>query len=100
MAAATASGNGNAAAAAAAATATATATAAATAILALGYGGFVVRDIAIAGRVDITIDAVQDSATIPTTGTGIGITFTNSDLNFRLGDMGFSPGFRWNQRSD
>lgn len=65
------------------------------------YGGVYARDSQVAGQVDVTVDAVGDSAAI-TAGIagydganaalagagGIGITFTNSDLSFRVGDFG------------
>ena len=65
------------------------------------FGGFVAQNIQIAGAVDVTIDAVGDASVLganlgayasdPTAlqgAGGIGITFANSDINFRVGDMG------------
>ncbi|AZZ93050.1 MULTISPECIES: DUF6160 family protein [unclassified Hahella] len=52
-------------------------------------GGFIAKDISINGSVDVTIDALADAATLGTTNLGgIGITFANSDINMRVGDMG------------
>jgi microcompartment protein CcmK/EutM len=66
-------------------------------------GGFIASDIAIAGAVDVTIDAVgdgvglatalgagslpADAAALAALG-GIGITFANSNIDFKVGDMG------------
>lgn len=68
--------------------------------------GFIAKDIRIAGKVDVTIDAVADTATaanlagagagaatLAAAGQlagagGIGITFGGSEINFRVGDMG------------
>ncbi|MBK8971519.1 MAG: hypothetical protein IPM37_09195 [Hahellaceae bacterium] len=67
--------------------------------------GFIAKDIKIAGKVDVTIDAVADTifklvgasgaatllASDPTSlqrAGGVGITFSGSDINFRVGDMG------------
>lgn len=59
------------------------------------YAGFIAKNIAIAGQVDMTIDATADLANVLANGGtvaegdgGIGITFANSDINFRIGDMG------------
>ena len=58
-------------------------------------GGFIAKDIAVAGAVDMTIDATADLANVMTNGGavaegdgGIGITFANSNINFKVGDMG------------
>ena len=68
--------------------------------------GFIAKDIKIAGKVDVTIDAVIDQASYTRLSAdpaalaaavssgaaagagGIGITFDNSEINFRVGDMG------------
>lgn len=51
----------------------------------IAFAGFVAQDIAIAGSVDVIIDAALDGAA----GVGgIGISFVNSDINFRIGSMG------------
>lgn len=57
--------------------------------------GFIAKDIAIAGAVDMTIDATADLANVLANGGavaegdgGIGITFANSNINFKVGDMG------------
>ena len=57
--------------------------------------GFIAKDIAIAGSVDVTIDATADLANVVANGGavaegdgGIGITFANSNINFKVGDMG------------
>lgn len=68
------------------------------------YGGFIAKDIQVAGAVDVTIDAVGDFGVLAAnqaayvTGSGagsqlqgaggIGITFSGSDIDFRVGDMG------------
>ncbi len=59
-------------------------------------GGSINRDIAVAGHLDVTIDATADLANVLANGGavsegdgGIGITFSNSNLNLRVGDMGF-----------
>ncbi|MAM87424.1 MAG: hypothetical protein CME36_08980 [unclassified Hahellaceae] len=58
-------------------------------------GGFIAKDIAVAGSVDMTIDATADLANVVANGGavaegdgGIGITFANSNINFKVGDMG------------
>ncbi|GAA3964278.1 DUF6160 family protein [Allohahella marinimesophila] len=58
-------------------------------------GGFIAKDIAVAGAVDMTIDATADLANVVANGGavaegdgGIGITFANSNINFKVGDMG------------
>ncbi|WP_416398195.1 DUF6160 family protein [Allohahella sp. A8] len=58
-------------------------------------GGFIAKDIAVAGMVDMTIDATADLTNVVMNGGavaegdgGIGITFANSDINFKVGDMG------------
>ncbi|OZG73488.1 hypothetical protein BTA51_10755 [Hahella sp. CCB-MM4] len=58
-------------------------------------GGFIAKDIAIAGAVDMTIDATADLANVIANGGavaegdgGIGISFANSNINFKVGDMG------------
>ncbi|GAA3946655.1 DUF6160 family protein [Allohahella marinimesophila] len=57
--------------------------------------GIIVKDIAVAGRMDVTIDATADLANVVANGGdvaegdgGIGITFSDSDINFKMGDMG------------
>ena len=57
--------------------------------------GIIIKDIAVAGRVDITIDATADLANVVANGGevaegdgGIGISFSDSDINFKMGDMG------------
>jgi hypothetical protein len=63
------------------------------------YAGFIAKEIAIAGRVDVVIDAVAATTGTVTAGFagdfaatsaggGIGISFANSDIDFRVGDMG------------
>ena len=64
-------------------------------------GGFIARDIAIAGYLDVTIDAVGDVSALGAasvagaydgTEGGIGITFAGSKIDFRVGDMGVYVG--------
>ncbi|WP_020409137.1 DUF6160 family protein [Hahella ganghwensis] len=59
------------------------------------YAGFLAEDISIAGSVDMTIDATADLANVIGNGGavsegdgGIGITFANSDIHFRVGNLG------------
>ncbi|WP_344805764.1 DUF6160 family protein [Allohahella marinimesophila] len=59
-------------------------------------GGFIAKGIAIAGNVDITLDATADLANVVANGGavsdtdgGIGITFADSFVDFRVADMGF-----------
>lgn len=65
------------------------------------YGGFVARDIQVAGVLDTTVDAVSDNAVLAAglpsydgsnaalAGSGgIGVSFANSNLSFRVGDVG------------
>ncbi|WP_416396411.1 DUF6160 family protein [Allohahella sp. A8] len=60
------------------------------------FGGFIAKGIAIAGGVDITIDATADLGNVVANGGavadsdgGIGITFARSYVDFRVADMGF-----------
>ncbi|MAM87426.1 MAG: hypothetical protein CME36_08990 [unclassified Hahellaceae] len=59
-------------------------------------GGAISKNIAVAGTLDITLDATADLENVVANGGnvadsdgGIGLTFTRSELNFKTGDMGF-----------
>jgi hypothetical protein len=61
------------------------------------YAGFIAQDIAIAGSVDVVIDAVAATNitagfagdfAATSAGGGIGISFARSFIDFRIGDMG------------
>ncbi|GAA3964261.1 DUF6160 family protein [Allohahella marinimesophila] len=59
-------------------------------------GGAISKDIAVAGSLDITLDATADLDNVVANGGnvaegdgGIGLTFARSELNFKTGDMGF-----------
>lgn len=65
------------------------------AILPDAYAGVIAKDIAFAGAVDVTIDATADLSNVVANGGavaegdgGIGVTFANSDINMKVGDMG------------
>ena len=59
-------------------------------------GGSIAKEIAVAGTIDITLDATADLENVIANGGnvavsdgGIGLTFARSELNFKTGDMGF-----------